>query len=105
MCRQRQQKTRSLIQDITGMKIVPGLLPDNDKASIMEWLLQRTRDELTKLYIDDNTPLFVVKCIELLRKRPITAYAELMQSFSANDNEGESVKKPKVGFAPERKAV
>ena len=106
MCsRQRQQKTRSLVQDISGMKIVPGLLPDNDKRSIMEWLLQRTRDELTKLYADDDTPLFVVKCIELLRKRPITAYAELMQSFKCNDNEGSPADKHKVGFAQERKAV
>lgn len=105
MCRQRQQKTRSLIQDISGKKIVPGLLPDNDKASIMEWLLQLTRDEITKLYCDDSTPLFVVKCIELLKKRSITAYAELMQSFKDNDNEGDKVGKCKVGFTSERKAV
>lgn len=87
------------------MKIVPGLLPDSDKLSIMEWLLQRSRDELTRLYADDNTPLFVVKCIELLRKRPITAYAELMQSYRDNDNEGSPVDERKVGFAPEKKAV
>ena len=105
MCRQRQQKVRSLVQDLAGMKIVPGLLPDNDKRNIMEWLLQRTRDELTKLYADDNTPLFVVKCIELLRKRPITVYAELMQTFSDTDNEGDDADSRKVGFAPGRKAV
>lgn len=105
MCRQRQQKTRSLIQDISGKKIVPGLLPDNDKASIMEWLLQLTRDEITKLYCDDSTPLFVVKCIELLKKRPITAYAELMQSYKDTDGEGDPVDKRKVGFTSERKAV
>ena len=105
MCRQRQQKTRSLIQDIAGKKIVPGLLPDNDKRNIMEWLLQCTRDELTRMYADDNTPLFVVKCIELLRKRPITVYAEMMQSFSDNDNESDEADSRKVGFAPERKAV
>lgn len=105
MCRQRQQKTKTLLQEIAGLRIVPNLLPDEDKVSIMEWLLQRNNRELRQIYSDSDTPAFVAKCIDLLAKRPLTVYVELMQSFIDGDKEIDKKDPRPVGLEAKRAAV
>ena len=75
----RSRKTKTVIQNITGKRVVD-MLPDSDKAAIMNWLLQMPLQEINKLANDVNTPAFVVKCANMLNDEPLERYFDLMHS-------------------------
>ena len=54
------------------------LLPDKDKVSIMEYLLQRPEGEVRGL-IKDTKPCFVTTCAQLLLDRKLDVYFSVLK--------------------------
>ena len=79
----RPSHTKTIVQRIMGKRVV-SLLPDEDKAAIMEWLLQLPKEELVTLVSDTRTPMFVVKCATMLQEAPLTDYLNLMVQCKEN---------------------
>lgn len=78
--RNRQPNAKSVIQEILG-KRVNNLLPDKDKAAVMEWLLALPRKELDCMLKHEDTPAFAVKCIQMIKSAPLSEYLSLVQQY------------------------
>ena len=60
------------------------MLPDKDKADIMEWLLQLTTKEVADIASNEATPTFVVKCANMLRDDSLEKYFDLLHRCKLN---------------------
>lgn len=80
--KQRPSHTKTVLQKITGKRVV-NMLPDNDKAEIMNWLLQQPFEALKKLAMNPETPAFVAKSALMLKDEPLERYFALLQQCKA----------------------
>ena len=79
--RNRQLKTKAVIQKMSGKRIA-NLLPAQDKVDIMEYLLQCPASELQS-YKGEDYPTFIVECATLLAGQRIGDYISLLRECRA----------------------
>lgn len=75
--KERASKVKTALCVSSGR--VYNLLPDKDKASIMEKILQMPEGEVYKLTTATNTPSFVYMCAKLVEEGKLDVYLNALR--------------------------
>ena len=76
----RSYKIKTIVAAFGNGDIRAKLLPDEDKISIMEYMLQCTETEIKELS-KENKPCFVSACAKLLIDGDLEKYLEILNKI------------------------